>query len=89
MRKAVAIPYVSALVLGVGVMAVLGRWFVMTGGKFSKQSAVTECQNAISIFCSKLLTGLSPTLADGGACSRAGITPPANLAACKTEGYVS
>ncbi|MBI1979118.1 MAG: hypothetical protein HYS62_03630 [Candidatus Aenigmarchaeota archaeon] len=90
MRKAVAVPYIIALVLGVGVIALLGIWFVMTGGKFTKQSTETECKNAISIFCSKLISGIpSPILVDGGACGRVAITPPSTLNDCKLQGYVS
>ncbi|MBI2005439.1 MAG: hypothetical protein HYS80_01625 [Candidatus Aenigmarchaeota archaeon] len=90
MRKGVAIPYVIALVLGVAVVGLLGFWFVMTGGKLGQQSVETECQNAISIYCSKLLiSGVPATLDDDGACARTGITPPGSFANCKAQGYIS
>ncbi len=49
--KAVAIPYVIALILGVAVIALIGIWFVTSGGKFGSQSAVTLCDNKFLAFC--------------------------------------
>ncbi|MBI1978780.1 MAG: hypothetical protein HYS62_01810 [Candidatus Aenigmarchaeota archaeon] len=51
MKKAVAVPYVIALVLGVAVIGLVGYWFVTTGGKFGGQSAKTVCDNRFLQWC--------------------------------------
>lgn len=62
MRKGVAIPYVIALVLGVGVIALLGIWFVVTGGRFSGAASDTYCQGQQVEYCTKwTATGTVPT----------------------------
>ena len=55
MRKGVAVPYVIALILGVAVIALLGIWFVTTGGKFSTESASTLCRSKALEFCTRFL----------------------------------
>lgn len=57
MRKAVAVPYVIALILGVAVIALIGIWFVMSGGKFTTQSLETSCQSKAVQSCSQKLSG--------------------------------
>lgn len=52
MQKAVAVPYVIALILGIAVIALIGIWFVMSGGKFSTQSGKTLCDNKFLQWCS-------------------------------------
>jgi len=91
MRKAVAVPYVIALILGVAVIALIGVWFIMSGGKFGKSSTEIECKSAISIYCSKLVSGLSNPLtsSDQTKCTNTGITVPASVGECKAFGYVS
>lgn len=64
MRKGVAVPYVIALILGVAVIALIGIWFVMSGGKFSKQSFETLCQSKIVVYCNKLIS--DPLSVSGG-----------------------
>ena len=51
MRKAVAVPYIIALILGVAVIALLGVWFVMSGGKFTTQSGKSLCDNKFLQWC--------------------------------------
>jgi len=51
MRKAVAVPYVIALILGVAVIALVGIWFVMSGGKFTSGSSKTLCDNKFLQYC--------------------------------------
>ena len=57
MRKAVAVPYVIALILGVAVIALIGIWFVTSGGKFTKESISTECRSKAVEFCTRYPTG--------------------------------
>lgn len=59
MRKAVAIPYVIALILGVGIIALVGFWFASSGGKFSGQSSSTYCENKALEYCTKDLVGVT------------------------------
>jgi len=91
MRKGVAIGYIIALVLGVAVIALIGIWLVTSGGKLGKSSTEVECKKAISIYCIKLVSGLTSSLtsSDQTKCSNVDITVPANVAVCKSEGYVS
>ncbi len=51
MRKAVAVPYIIALILGVAVIGLVGYWFATTGGKFGGQSAKTVCDNKFLQYC--------------------------------------
>lgn len=41
--RAVAIPYVIALILGVIVVGIIGYWFVVQGGKTVGVGATAEC----------------------------------------------
>ena len=43
MQKAVAIPYVIALILGVVIIGILGYWFVSQGGKTVGVGVKAEC----------------------------------------------
>ncbi len=49
--KAVAVPYIIAILLGVAVIGVVGFWFVSSGGKLSSQSSGLECDTQRLIFC--------------------------------------
>ena len=48
--KAVAIPYVIALILGVVVVALIGYWFVSQGGKTIGAGKQAECDSLCSIW---------------------------------------
>jgi len=92
MRKAVAVPYVIALILGVAVIALIGIWFVMAGGKFSKSSAELECKKAIAIACVKSIGvpgDVTPDTTDQTKCNDVGVPVPRTTADCKTQGYIS
>ncbi len=45
MKKAVAIPYVIALILGVIVVGILGYWFIAQGGKTIGKGKGSECDS--------------------------------------------
>ena len=49
--RAVAVPYVIALLLGVAVIGLVGYWFATSGGKFGGQSAKTICDNKFLQYC--------------------------------------
>lgn len=51
MPKGVAVPYVIALILGVAVIALIGIWFVTSGGKFGGQATTTSCDNKFGVYC--------------------------------------
>lgn len=51
MSKAIAVPYIIALVLGIGVIGLVGYWFFSTGGKFGGAALSVECNNQKLIFC--------------------------------------
>lgn len=51
MKKAVAVPYVIALILGVAVVGLVGYWFATSGGKFSGQGSRTICDNKFLQYC--------------------------------------
>jgi len=51
MRKAVAIPYVIALILGVIVIGILGYWFFTQGGKTIGAGVRVECQGKLFSYC--------------------------------------
>lgn len=51
MKKAVAIPYIIALIIGVIVVVVLAYWFISTGGKGSTIGKEAECTARKTEFC--------------------------------------
>lgn len=51
MRKAVAIPYVIALVLGVIVIATLAYWLISQAGKTTDTGSSVECKAKTFSFC--------------------------------------
>ncbi len=73
MRKAVAVPYVIALILGVAVIALIGIWVVMSGGKLGKQSLETQCQAKALEICIKQDGTGSATLPPELKCPATGI----------------
>lgn len=54
MKKAVAIPYVIALIIGVIVVAVLAYWFIVASGKGGTIGVTAECRARMLDMC---LTG--------------------------------
>ncbi|MBI1978652.1 MAG: hypothetical protein HYS62_01160 [Candidatus Aenigmarchaeota archaeon] len=51
MKKAVAIPYVIALILGIIVVGILGYWFVSQGGKTIGSGSAAECETLKFNYC--------------------------------------
>lgn len=51
MIKAIAVPYIIAILLGVAVIGLVGYWLFFSGGKFSGESLSLECNNQKLIFC--------------------------------------
>lgn len=49
--KAVAVPYVISLILGIIIIGIVGYFLIPSGGKLSGQSQSTECQTQRLIFC--------------------------------------
>lgn len=50
-KKGVAIPYIIALILGIAVIAVLGYWFFVLGGKLGGIGVTTECRAKEVSYC--------------------------------------
>lgn len=53
MAKAVAVPYVIALILGIIVVAVIGYWFFVVAGGGGGQLSRTECQSRFVAYCTE------------------------------------
>lgn len=51
MEKAVAVPYVIALILGVVVVGIVGYWFVSQGGKAVGAGTKAECDGKTQNYC--------------------------------------
>ena len=51
MRKAVATPYIIALIIGVIVVAVLAYWFISSGGKGATIGKEAECTARKAEYC--------------------------------------
>ena len=49
--KAVAVPYIIALVLGIGVLGLVGYWLFTSGGKFGGEALSAQCNIQKLIFC--------------------------------------
>ena len=49
--RGVAIPYIIALIIGVIVIAVLGYWFISSGGKGSSIGTEAECTARKTEYC--------------------------------------
>lgn len=75
MRKAVAIPYVIALILGLIAIGILAYWFINQSSKTTSTGSNVECQAKIFSFCNQwLLNGgkgtNKPTTFDWGKCTK-------------------
>lgn len=51
MKKGVAVPYIVALLLAVGVIGLVGYWFVASGGKFGSSATEQDCRTKLSEWC--------------------------------------
>ncbi len=55
MKKGVAVPYIIAILLGVGVIGLVGYWLFVSGGQFSGSTATTACRSAQLQYCNQLI----------------------------------
>jgi len=53
MRKGIAVPYIIAILLGVGVIGLVGYWLFISGGQFGGASSKQQCENKFSLWCSQ------------------------------------
>src|SRR3990172_7100789 len=61
MRKAVAVPYIIAILLGIAVIGLVGYWFFVSTGRLGGAATLTDCQNKEVQYCSQWLrTGVKP-----------------------------
>ena len=51
MNKAVAIPYVIALILGLIAIVILAYWFISQSGKTTNVGTGAECQAKLFSYC--------------------------------------
>ena len=49
--KAIAVPYIIAILLGVGVIGLVGYWLFVSGGQFGGGVATTTCRSAQLNYC--------------------------------------
>lgn len=49
--KAVAVPYIIAILLGVGVIGLVGYWLFVSGGQFGAGATEQNCRNALLNMC--------------------------------------
>lgn len=50
--KAVAVPYIIAIILGVAVIGLVGYWFFVSGGRFGATTVEQQCRTDFSKACS-------------------------------------
>lgn len=55
MKKAVAIPYVIALIMGVIAIGILAYWLINQSGKATSTGTSAECQAKLFSFCNQWL----------------------------------
>jgi hypothetical protein len=53
MKKGVAVPYIIAILLGVGVIGLVGYWLFVSGGQFGGSATEQSCRNSFSTWCSQ------------------------------------
>ena len=76
MKKAVAIPYVIALTLGIVVIGSIGYWLFSQAGKTTTQGSSAGCQAKIFSYClawdaqGKKCADAQPTVFDWGECTK-------------------
>lgn len=73
--KGIAVPYIIALILGIAVIAILGYWFFVLGGKIGGVGVTTECQAKEASYCQAWSAvnyndNLKPLEPDWGTCTR-------------------
>jgi len=55
--KAVAVPYIIAILLGVGVIGLIGYWFFVSGGQFGGGVASQQCRTDFLQSCQRWISG--------------------------------
>ena len=58
--KGVAVPYIIAILLGVGVIGLIGYWLFVSGGQFGGSAATTGCRSAQLNYCNQKINNLNP-----------------------------
>lgn len=53
MKKGIAVPYIIAILLGVGVIGLVGYWLFVSGGQFGGASAKEACNRNLALWCSQ------------------------------------
>lgn len=53
MKGSIPIPYIIALLLGIGVVAILGYWFFVVGGQWTGTATETSCRDKAIVYCTK------------------------------------
>ncbi len=57
MMKAVAVPYIIAILLGVGVIGLVGYWLFISGGQFGGGAAAQQCRSDFLQTCQRWASG--------------------------------
>ncbi len=55
--KGVAVPYIIAILLGVGVIGLIGYWFFVSGGQFGTGVANQQCRTDFQQSCQTWVAG--------------------------------
>ncbi len=55
--KAVAVPYIIAILLGVAVIGLIGYWLFVSGGKFGETAAEQQCRSDFLQACQSWASG--------------------------------
>ncbi|MBI2547558.1 MAG: hypothetical protein HYW23_03880 [Candidatus Aenigmarchaeota archaeon] len=61
MKKAVAVPYIIAIVLGIVVIGLIGYWLFFSGGILGTNASETRCNSDVLNFCNTMLSGQTAT----------------------------
>jgi len=78
--KAVAVPYVIALILGVIAIGLLGYWFISQGGRTVAAGERSECDGKQFTYClQRRYSSTPPTFGLGTTCPVPDITTCKNL----------
>ena len=57
MKKGVAVPYIIAILLGVGVIGLVGYWLFASGGQFGAGAATQQCRTDFQTACNQWADG--------------------------------
>ncbi len=83
--KAVAVPYIVAIILGVVVIGLLGYWFFIQGGKATVTGSAAECDAKVASYCLQWKNSypIEPTWTSDSKCED---TDKPNNMKCKDRG---